>query len=956
MVVYWSVVGFSLVSVLSSRRNLLRNALLTPLVGAAANVLLVLWANRAGMPVKYAGPVVTAVLSVAAVLALLRVRPVLPVSRLKPFLVVLVIAALANGYPLLRFGFNWLSYCNDDMANYSLGSNLFLNHGFSEFPNAQKVIEDRDPTLFYWYFYVYSGFRSGTEENLAWAASSTGLTTHQVFMPTILALHLVLIAATGALVMRGRKYRLASLVVCAWMAVSALTTLGTMYQLIAQVFGLGLLAGVCALLLRPFDTLSRRALIRACLLLGVLCGALSIVYPEVIPFLVLSFAIYHLILLIRRREAWKPVLAASVSTGGFSLVFLGTFLPSTISTLHAQATGGVSGTPFAKILFPYFLWPSGFANLWGFYPIGRSLVNPLLNLYVAAGAVLFVLCLAGAVWLAWSGEASAVICLIMAALAIRLFSVRADFGLYKVAMYIQPFLISTAVLGWFQVVAARPPLRCGTPARRMSVLLGPLALVIALGMNSQAYYVDRSIGTGGGGLVEIPYASESGLLSGLMGISKQGLRPMVISDTSNVVLAKYESLYLGPSSAFFLAEDYFRHIVTGHPITLQERFVGWMDPQLATRAQSLFEERQTHFKTVQFDMHEALSEADTFEVRRETADLESKQFTLLESGPEGGVLNRRTALNEMAAPVVRATPSERVRNHLAFVSSDFGKSYYFAGPNRLAGRVSAYQPERDYFFPKSTMAALGRVSLFRVLNPARQLRLVVEYTASLNADRDNRIPPASVIGASRMSLPFQGRGSARLFSPVIQPQTIEGGCYLALNMGTWGNFFPQSRAALVWLYGRDILPDFRRIVGFARDISVLSEEEYETLRTPEHIQGFPADLANKNLEYSGVYEDGWVAESSFVVLKPPAGPCSLVVRATIPRLHGVVAASQMTVLLDGTEIARRSLGVGEVRLRIPIASGNDRRRIDLFFDRADNLPAPDNRPVSAQLQFVGFAQ
>ena len=48
-----------------------------------------------------------------------------PFRRLAPFAAVLLLAALANGYPMIRFGFNWISYGDDDMTNYLLAANSF---------------------------------------------------------------------------------------------------------------------------------------------------------------------------------------------------------------------------------------------------------------------------------------------------------------------------------------------------------------------------------------------------------------------------------------------------------------------------------------------------------------------------------------------------------------------------------------------------------------------------------------------------------------------------------------------------------------------------------------------------------------------------------------------------------------------------------------------------------------
>src|SRR5207248_2972390 len=138
----------------------------------------------------------------------------------------------------LRFGFNWLSYGNDDMANYCLGAKLYLNSGYFHVPPEAAVIHDQDASLLYWHFYVVDGIRQAAEELLAWAASVSHISTLQAFMPLILALHLALVAAAGALVLQNRKCRRAALLTCILLSVSASGILGAVYQLLAQVGGI----------------------------------------------------------------------------------------------------------------------------------------------------------------------------------------------------------------------------------------------------------------------------------------------------------------------------------------------------------------------------------------------------------------------------------------------------------------------------------------------------------------------------------------------------------------------------------------------------------------------------------------------------------------------------------------------------------------------------------------------
>ena len=78
-----------------------------------------------------------------------------------------------------------------------------------------------------------------------------------------------------------------------------------------------------------------------------------------------------------------------------------------------------------------------------------------------------------------------------------------------------------------------------------------------------------------------------------------------------------------------------------------------------------------------------------------------------------------------------------------------------------------------------------------------------------------------------------------------------------------------------------------------------------------------------------------------------------VVSLMVPELRGRAAASSSVLVVDGREVARRDIGPGSVSFKVPV-EGCGRHRVQLKFDRADPLPSPDNRLVSAQIRYIGF--
>src|SRR5262249_1708410 len=152
------------------------------------------------------------------------------------------LALILTGWPMLEFGFAWFSYANDDMANYVLDAERMTRTGFLNIPDRSTFLEGLDYTQSYWFLAV-DGHRPGSQLLLAWVISLTGKPGFEIFMPVILAFHLVLISAAGALVCQSRRLRLPAIITCLMLSLSTQNSTGVLYQLIAQVGGLGMLAG-----------------------------------------------------------------------------------------------------------------------------------------------------------------------------------------------------------------------------------------------------------------------------------------------------------------------------------------------------------------------------------------------------------------------------------------------------------------------------------------------------------------------------------------------------------------------------------------------------------------------------------------------------------------------------------------------------------------------------------------
>jgi hypothetical protein len=156
------------------------------------------------------------------------------------------------------------------------------------------------------------------------------------------------------------------------------------------------------------------------------------------------------------------------------------------------------------------------------------------------------------------------------------------------------------------------------------------------------------------------------------------------------------------------------------------------------------------------------------------------------------------------------------------------------------------------------------------------------------------------------------------------------------------------------LYGTDLPLDRRRMVGFGRDISLVSEEDFSRIQAPSVVDAFPAGLANPNLEYSGLYEDGWSSEDASLVLDRPNPESQLVVRGRLPSVGVSDFKSRLNVVVNGHPAAEQDLTSGPFQLIVPAPSGTGRTHVELHFSATQRLPGADGRPVGAMLTSIGF--
>jgi hypothetical protein len=140
------------------------------------------------------------------------------------------------------------------------------------------------------------------------------------------------------------------------------------------------------------------------------------------------------------------------------------------------------------------------------------------------------------------------------------------------------------------------------------------------------------------------------------------------------------------------------------------------------------------------------------------------------------------------------------------------------------------------------------------------------------------------------------------------------------------------------------------MVAFVRQIRVIDADASDSPVVPSRLAKFPSDLGNKNLEFSGIYEDGWLGDKGFLVLSSDK-PGKVEFRGLFPQGLGLDSVDLALTVEGGTTIRKR-LEPGPFELELPVGSG--RSRIGFQFSAIGRLPAGDNRPAVALLSSVSI--
>ncbi len=267
-------------------------------------------------------------------------------------------------------------------------------------------------------------------------------------------------------------------------------------------------------------------------------------------------------------------------------------------------------------------------------------------------------------------------------------------------------------------------------------------------------------------------------------------------------------------------------------------------------------------------------------------------------------------------------------------------------------KAAFFQRENEPISKKTSFFhGTGRFNVFRIIHPSPDLRVIVDFSrTSLGYGRTKLPEKAIVVADDDYPLPFVGSGSARIVSAVIKPECYEGQAYFMIDFGDTARVIEKIKTGLMRWYGVKFALDDRRLIGFTRDISVITDEQYRNLPRPTKISVFPRDLLeDKGLEYSGIYEDGWIGRDAFFKLAASHTGQVLYFKGYIPDIprfekQGVDA----TISINGRPTEVVNLKAGKFTLTRLIKDSSDTTSISLHFSDAQVYDTDkDKREVSA---------
>lgn len=897
---------------------------LSPALGLSICVLLAFSVSRLGLEMKYFGYPFVALALALAIYQYTQKNLHLPDKILLGKFLLAPVGILISSWPILKYGFNWISYVNDDMNNYVLAAKNFYNSSFFSEPN-RSLDNGTDYSQLLHYFYVQGGVRPGSELFLAGYSNFNQGDTLSIFMPAILTLQLILLFSTLALVQISFRFgKSGTQITYILFLFSPLIALGYLYQLIAQVGGLAIGVAILALVTFLVRDLDLKIHLPSLLILSIFTSAMLIWYPELTPFLVIPMIIY---LSINRRNRLSKIAITTILVIAFQVLFLNNYFLNALKFLITQfagqesrSTGDESVTP----LFPYFLKPHGIPSLFGFTPINKALIEPWESIAIVLSIFLIILVMACSI-LTYKETPLISSSFIIMTIAFVYFVVSQNgFASFKLSMFVQPILIIVLLTIFYKFNLA-------TFGTKWSIVYKTSFLTyLVIQLITLQFYTSASTGDSTKGFAEINRASSEKIIDELREtFSTYKINDgTVISTSLNLSQSKLEAITSQGSPIVFPTSDIFENF-----------------KKYGFEAKGNIQRREVTFASLSY--RNDFSQLATLgnEVERSHTYLVSSHVTnVINSSKENG-LSKAWRFNLVKDP----------ENYLLFVDSKMGPSYYSWTSTREKAVI--FGAEKNPMVPGSFMRGIGNHLLFEVVNPSKNPILVLEISATLLPQYSRKLPQIGVTGQGLVTTKPEGSGSARLLITIEDLVKINNRLYFQLDLDRRLKPMPESSSGISQIFGSKVRSDSRILSVFTSNISVIDSSEVSQMQRPSKLRSFPLDLQNSTLEYSGIYEDGWISRlSSFKLSSKKASVLNF--KGSIPDLgDGKKFSTNLKIFMGTNLLFDKALGYGEFDLELPVKNlqGNgDFENVRISFSRDQILPKPDGRPAAAYVSLLGF--
>jgi hypothetical protein len=663
--------------------------------------------------------------------------------------------------------------------------------------------------------------------------------------------------------------------------------------------------------------------------LSIVGAALAVFYPEVSAFAVLTTVVAAAIDGLRTRS-FPTVRASLVLYGIVGVIVLLRFnVLSYIFTIILQMGSGFRAVDLSLSLFPYFMIPTGLANLFGLMPLSVNFAEPVTSITIAVGFVALIIALGFALRESRRAAPIAVLLLVQFVLALKLMRAGNDFGLYKIAMFMQPALAAGLACALLKL-----------PWSRVTAPIGVL-LAAACCAPTALFYTRVSQGEKAGGFTEAKFASVLGITPPAI---PAGTR--LLTDISNLAAAKIAAEELRGTDLRFLSRDYYQQIapieyeklgdtlISFHPRfadLLRTRDMLAKRDDVTIRTHSLF---GTHFRAP------ALGEPNS----------SSHDAYLILDEPLGLFNKFNLPAASQPKTFFKLLEADAARNHLVFIHSGAGNHYYLGDRNRIA----IYQQEADPYTSEQDFTGLGRFLLLRVEQPDEEFYVRISASKTFMGRGHTAWSPGSrILGDGNVALAFPGNGAVNRIVGPVRPVYRDGAAYVAIDFNETAVQFPNIRSGLQSLYNTAVPLDSRKLVAYGRDISALSAAQLAALERPAKLTRFPEDLLFAHgLEFSGIYEDGWLSPESEFVLGGGGPDAWVRVRGFVPDLPGAPLGNGTLKISLASGTVEVPAAVGSFDWLLPVGGNGNTAHLALHFTSGAPLPNADDRPVGGKLEWM----